>query len=44
MMPDQDVTKKDDLRIAAKLALFTGLASMFDSDEFLEFNSNLKLH
>lgn len=34
MMPDQDtVTKKEDLRIAPKLALFTGLASIFGSDE-----------
>ncbi|KAL6260685.1 hypothetical protein P5V15_008208 [Pogonomyrmex californicus] len=45
MMPDQDqvTVKKDDLRIATKLALFTGLASMFDSNNFFELNSNLKL-
>ncbi|XP_019888780.1 uncharacterized protein C6orf136 homolog isoform X2 [Ooceraea biroi] len=44
MMPDQDVTKKEDLRIAAKLALFASLANMFDSDNFSKLNSNLKLH
>ncbi|KYN21030.1 PREDICTED: uncharacterized protein LOC108760374 [Trachymyrmex cornetzi] len=34
MMPDQDtVTKKEDLRIAPKLALFTNLANMFGSNE-----------
>ncbi|XP_018397927.1 PREDICTED: uncharacterized protein LOC108775949 [Cyphomyrmex costatus] len=34
MMPDQDtVVKKEDLRIAPKLALFTGLASIFGSNE-----------
>lgn len=34
MMPDQDtIAKKENLRIAPKLALFTGLASMFGSNE-----------
>ncbi|XP_012215905.1 uncharacterized protein [Linepithema humile] len=46
IMPDQDVvTKKEDLPITPKLALFTGLASMFDSNEdYFGLNSNLKLH
>ncbi|XP_018342511.1 PREDICTED: uncharacterized protein LOC108748718 [Trachymyrmex septentrionalis] len=34
MMPDQDtITKKEDLRIAPKLALFTNLANIFSSNE-----------
>jgi len=34
MMPDQDIiTKKEDLRIASKLALFTNLANIFGSNE-----------
>lgn len=34
MMPDQDTAaKKEDLRIAPKLALFTGLASIFGNNE-----------
>ncbi|XP_039311461.1 uncharacterized protein LOC105198313 [Solenopsis invicta] len=33
MMPDQDTVTKKDLRIAPKLALFTGLASLFGSNE-----------
>lgn len=34
MMPDQDtVAKKEDLNIAPKLALFTGLANMFSNND-----------
>ncbi|XP_012056535.1 PREDICTED: uncharacterized protein LOC105619624 [Atta cephalotes] len=34
MMPDQDIVmKKEDLRIASKLALFTNLANIFGSNE-----------
>lgn len=33
-MPDQDtVTKKENLRMTPKLALFTGLASIFGGNE-----------
>lgn len=45
-MPDQDVVeKKEDLRIAPKLALFTGLADLLGGDEdFFQLNSALKLY
>jgi len=43
IMPEQDVIKKKDLSITPKLALFTGLASIFDSNEdYFGLNSNLQ--
>jgi len=42
-MPDQEMTKKEDLRIAAKLALFTAFANLLDSN-LSGLNSNLRLH
>ncbi|XP_032689431.1 uncharacterized protein LOC116852831 isoform X2 [Odontomachus brunneus] len=46
VIPDQDVAeKKDELRIAPKLALFTGLTDVFNNDEyFFELNTTLKLN
>ncbi|XP_014489191.1 PREDICTED: uncharacterized protein LOC106752177 [Dinoponera quadriceps] len=46
VMPDQDVAeKKDDLRIAPKLALFRGLTDVFNNDEcFSELCTTLKFH
>jgi len=42
-MPDQEMTKKEDLRIAAKLALFTTFANILDNN-LPGLHSNLRLH